>query len=108
MSISQAATAVLCNWEDNRISGLHWPCITDYIYGIFINNLQEMSISHLHEYDVVYSVQQTHTQLFSAALLPQPFHCMLAWDRHQICWLAYPVAWLSFIVYNQQQKVTWN
>jgi len=21
-------------------------------------------------------------------------HLILAWDRHQICWLAYPVAWL--------------
>jgi len=24
--------------------------------------------------------------------LPQPSHFILAWDRHQICWLAYPVA----------------
>ena len=23
--------------------------------------------------------------------LPQPFHFILAWDRHQICWIAYPV-----------------
>jgi len=26
--------------------------------------------------------------------LPQPSHFILACDRHQICWLAYPVAWL--------------
>jgi len=26
--------------------------------------------------------------------LPQPSHFILASDRHQICWLAYPVAWL--------------
>ena len=26
--------------------------------------------------------------------LPQPSQFILAWDRHQICWLAYPVAWL--------------
>jgi len=25
--------------------------------------------------------------------LPQPSHFMLAWYRHQICWLVYPVAW---------------
>jgi len=25
--------------------------------------------------------------------LPQPSQFILAWDRHQICWLAYPVAW---------------
>jgi len=24
----------------------------------------------------------------------QPSQFILAWDRHQICWLAYPVAWL--------------
>ena len=26
--------------------------------------------------------------------LTQPSQFILAWDRHQICWLAYPVAWL--------------
>jgi len=26
--------------------------------------------------------------------LTQPFQFILVWDRHQICWLAYPVAWL--------------
>ena len=26
--------------------------------------------------------------------LPQPSHFILAWDRHQVSWLAYPVAWL--------------
>jgi len=26
--------------------------------------------------------------------LLQPSHCILLWDRHQICWLAYTVAWL--------------
>jgi len=25
--------------------------------------------------------------------LLQPSHFLLAWDRHQTCWLAYPVAW---------------
>jgi len=28
------------------------------------------------------------------SFLPQPSQFILAWDRHQICWLAYPVAWL--------------
>jgi len=27
--------------------------------------------------------------------LPQPSQFILAWDRHQICWLAYPVAWFA-------------
>jgi len=27
-------------------------------------------------------------------LLAQPSQFILAWDRHQICWLAYLVAWL--------------
>jgi len=26
--------------------------------------------------------------------LSPPSHFILAWDRHQICWFAYPVAWL--------------
>jgi len=26
--------------------------------------------------------------------LPQPSKFILAWDRYQICWFAYPVAWL--------------
>jgi len=26
-------------------------------------------------------------------LLPQPSQFILAWDRHQVCWVAYPVAW---------------
>jgi len=25
--------------------------------------------------------------------LPQPSQFILTWDRHQICWLEYPVAW---------------
>jgi len=27
--------------------------------------------------------------------LPQSSHFVLAWDRHQLCWLEYPVAWFS-------------
>jgi len=27
--------------------------------------------------------------------LTQPSQFILAWDRHQICWLAYPVAWFT-------------
>ena len=27
--------------------------------------------------------------------LPQPSQFILAWNRHQICWLAYPVAWFK-------------
>jgi len=27
------------------------------------------------------------------SFLPQPSHFILAWNRHRICWLAYPVAW---------------
>jgi len=32
--------------------------------------------------------------LHQMSFLPQPSHFILAWDRHQICWLAYPVVWL--------------
>jgi len=35
--------------------------------------------------------------------LLQPSQFILAWDRHQICWLAYPVAW--FHVYNNTVQV---
>ena len=35
--------------------------------------------------------------------LPQHPHFILAWDGHQICWLAYPVAWLQSN--SQQQKL---
>ena len=28
--------------------------------------------------------------------LAQPSQFILAWDRHHICWLAYPVAWFNF------------
>jgi len=28
--------------------------------------------------------------------LPQPSHFILACDRHQICWLAYPVVWFIY------------
>ena len=27
--------------------------------------------------------------------IPQPSHFILAWDGHQICWLAYPVMWFT-------------
>ena len=29
--------------------------------------------------------------------LPQPSHFILAWDRHQMCWLAHPVAWFTVV-----------
>jgi len=36
-----------------------------------------------------------HPTIFMQDVLPaQPSQFILAWDRHQICWLAYPVAWL--------------
>ena len=38
--------------------------------------------------------------------LPQPSHFILAWDRHQICWIAYPVAW--FIPRGQLYKTRSN
>ena len=31
--------------------------------------------------------------LFRMPFLLQPSQFILAWDRHQVCWLAYPVAW---------------
>jgi len=31
------------------------------------------------------------------ALPSQPSQFILAWDRHQICWFAYPVGWLTYI-----------
>jgi len=33
--------------------------------------------------------------LCQMSFLPQPSHFILAWDSHQIYWLAYPVAWLK-------------
>jgi len=32
--------------------------------------------------------------------LLQPFQFILAWDRHQICWITYPVAWLIYESYK--------
>jgi len=32
--------------------------------------------------------------------LPQPSHFILAWDSHEICWIAYPVVWLKFTKYT--------
>jgi len=34
-----------------------------------------------------------HHFLCQMPFLTQPYQFILAWDRHQICWLAYPVAW---------------
>jgi len=39
--------------------------------------------------------------------LPQPSHFILAWDRHQICWLAYRVAWLSVTWKHHTTTVLW-
>jgi len=37
--------------------------------------------------------------LMPDAFLPQPSQFILvAWDRHQVCWLAYPVAWYCYYV----------
>ena len=36
--------------------------------------------------------------------LLQPSKFILAWDKHQICWLAYPVAWLWE---NIKQNIIW-
>ena len=33
--------------------------------------------------------------LYRLPFLQQPSHFILHWDRHQMCWLAYPVAWLT-------------
>jgi len=46
---------------------------------------------------------QWHTSLILPFLrhmpfLSQPSQFILAWDRHQKCWLAYPVAWLRLYV----------
>jgi len=38
--------------------------------------------------------------------LPQPSQFILAWDRHQICWLAYPVAWLTSSTSTTKQSET--
>ena len=35
--------------------------------------------------------------------LPQPSHFILAWDRHQICWPAYSVAWFSATCWQRQR-----
>jgi len=36
--------------------------------------------------------------------MPQPSHFILAWDRHQICWLAYPVAWFSLLEQMEENQ----
>jgi len=36
-------------------------------------------------------VTNLHHLLRQMHFLSQPSHFILAWDRHQICWLAYPV-----------------
>ena len=39
--------------------------------------------------------------------LSQPFQFILAWDRQQICWLSYPVAWFipsGLLFWNKWQK----
>jgi len=42
--------------------------------------------------------------------MSQPSHFILAWNRHQICWLAYPAAWLNNphkgTGYNNSKKLT--
>jgi len=38
----------------------------------------------------------SHVTLDALPAATLPF--ILAWHRHQICWLAYPVAWLSCIM----------
>jgi len=35
----------------------------------------------------------------------QPSHFILAWDRHQMCWLAYPVA--EFFCYSRYWGIGW-
>jgi len=37
----------------------------------------------------------------------QPSQFILARDRHQICWLAYPVAWFHMISNNHTTTVLW-
>jgi len=32
------------------------------------------------------------------SFLQQPSHFILSWDRHQICWLPFPVAWITHLV----------
>jgi len=43
----------------------------------------------------------------SIPFLPQPSQFILTWDRHQISWLAYPVAWLklSLLKHNRKQQI---
>ena len=40
------------------------------------------------------------------AFLPQPSQFIVAWDRHQICWLAYHVAWLLLSSNNINRATT--
>jgi len=35
---------------------------------------------------------------YALPFLVQPSQFILAWDRHQICWLACPVAWLDYLM----------
>jgi len=35
--------------------------------------------------------------------LAQPSQFILAWDRQQICWLAYPVAWFAQWLLQQRE-----
>jgi len=47
----------------------------------------------------VNNIYQRQTDRRLMPFLPQPSHFILAWDRHQICWLTYPVAWLYIYIY---------
>jgi len=39
--------------------------------------------------------------------LPQPFQFILAWDTHQISWLAYPMAWFWDLTYSAVNTKNW-
>ena len=40
--------------------------------------------------------------------LPQPSQFILAWDKHQICWLAYPVAWFHVLLTTSSIYYCWR
>ena len=42
--------------------------------------------------------------LCQMSILLQPSHFILVWDRHQICWLAQPVAWFNECCINVTQN----
>ena len=50
---------------------------------------------HTNWYPHLYHPHHFYVGCPSWHMVTQPSQFILAWDRHQICWLAYPLAWFN-------------